>query len=82
MYPVILIMGGVILGYWEMGTPFRVNTPSIMVKMEITIATIGLLIKNSLINYSWKLISVWILILRSGIIIPFQNNRSDYHRGI
>jgi hypothetical protein len=36
-----------------------------MVKIEITIATIGLLIKNSLINYSWKLISEKSLVLRS-----------------
>ena len=51
------------LGYWEIGTLFRTNTPRIMVKMDITIATIGLLIKNSLINYSWKLFSEKFLIL-------------------
>src|SRR5450432_4633126 len=80
--PVIFIMGGVISGYWLMGTPFSVINPMIMVKMEITIATIGLLIKNSLIKCYWKLSSSQSLIFRSGIIVPFYNSRFYYYTGI
>src|ERR1700751_3657376 len=61
-----------------MGTFLKINTPRMMVKMEITIATIGLLIKNSLIKSYWKLFSALLLILGSGIIIPVYNGWFDY----
>jgi hypothetical protein len=43
-------MGGVISGYLEIGIPFKVINPMMTIRIEITIATIGLLIKNSLIT--------------------------------
>ena len=43
-------MGGVISGYLETGIPCRVNKPIITIKIEMTIAKMGRLIKNSLIN--------------------------------
>jgi hypothetical protein len=45
-------IGGVISGYLEMGILLNVINPMMTMRMEITIATIGLRIKNSLIKYA------------------------------
>jgi hypothetical protein len=46
--PIILTIGGVISGYCEMGIPDKMSNPKMTVRIEITIATMGLRIKNSL----------------------------------
>jgi hypothetical protein len=43
-------IGGVISGYFETGMPSMVNPPRITIKIEMTMAKMGLLIKNSLMQ--------------------------------
>jgi hypothetical protein len=49
-----MISGGVISGYWAIGSFLSATTPTRIMMMEITIATIGRLTKNFATAYCFS----------------------------